>query len=95
MTLDKQQVKKIASLARLNLTDEQADERTDDLNNILSLVEKLQQVDTDGIEPMTSVAGHAPHLREDVVSDGGYRDDVLENAPESAQGFFVVQKVVE
>ena len=67
----------------------------DELNNILGWVEQLDEVETDGVEPMTSVVEMVQRLRADTVTDGGVRDKVLANAPDSDDGFFVVPKVIE
>jgi aspartyl-tRNA(Asn)/glutamyl-tRNA(Gln) amidotransferase subunit C len=61
----------------------------------LAWIEQLGEVDTDGVEPMTTCVAAALPMREDVVADGGRRDDILRNAPRSERGFFVVPKVVE
>jgi aspartyl-tRNA(Asn)/glutamyl-tRNA(Gln) amidotransferase subunit C len=95
MPLDKTAVAKIATLARLRLPEGEQEPMVAKLNGLLAWVEQLNEVDVSGIEPMTSVVGHKPHLRADVVTDGDVRDKVLANAPESAEGFFVVPKVVE
>ncbi|MCK6418652.1 MAG: Asp-tRNA(Asn)/Glu-tRNA(Gln) amidotransferase subunit GatC [Alphaproteobacteria bacterium] len=93
--MEKQLVRKIARLARLALTPEQEDLATTQLSNTLKWIEQLQAVNTDGVEPLASVADiHLP-LRKDVVNDGNCAEAVLANAPEQAQGYFVVPKVVE
>ena len=95
MPLDKTAVAKIATLARLRLPEAEQAGMVTKLNGLLAWVEQLNDVDVSGVEPMTSVVAHKPHLRADVVTDGDVRDKVLANAPESAEGFFVVPKVVE
>ncbi len=95
MSLDTGKVRRIAHLARIKVADTELDHWTKELNGILGLVEQLQQVDTTGIAPMTSVANITLRWREDKVSDGGYPERVLANAPESTAGFYVVPKVVE
>lgn len=95
MSIDRDTVTRVAFLARVDIDDAQKDAMTQDLSNIMKFVEVLNDVDTDGIEPMTSVVeAHAP-LREDKVSDGGYPDKVLKNAPDRVQDFYAVPKVVE
>jgi len=95
MSLDTDTVKRIARLARIHVDEADLAPLADELNNILGWVEQLDEVDTDGVEPMTSVVEMVQRLRADAVSDGGVRDKVLANAPESDDGFFVVPKVIE
>lgn len=95
MAVDKATVAKIASLARIKVTDAQQEALTGELSNILGWIEQLSELDTDGVEPMTSVVAMKLPLREDVVTDGGYVDKVVRNAPEGAYGFYAVPKVVE
>lgn len=93
--MDLQSVKKVAGLARLEMTDEQLQTLAPQLTSILDWVEQLSEVNTDNVEPLQSVANIDLRLREDKVTDGDCQADVLSNAPESSQGFYVVQKVVE
>lgn len=95
MSLDKETVRKIASLARLKVPDEELETMAGELNNILGWIEQLREVDTEGVAPMTSVTVTVPALREDRVTDGGYVDLVLANAPEEVANSFVVPKVIE
>ena len=95
MSVDADTVKKIARLARIEVADEKMPELAEELSAILSWIEELGEVNTDGVEPLASVTGHSLLLRRDGVSDGGVPAKVLANAPESASGFFVVPKVVE
>ncbi len=95
MAVDKDTVAKIARLARIRVRAEQQEALAGELSNILGWVEQLGELDTEGVEPMTSVVAMKPRLREDVVSDGDCRDKVLANAPEPAHGFFTVPKVIE
>lgn len=95
MSVDLATVKKIASLARLAVTDGEAEALVPELNNILGWVEQLGAVDVTGIEPMTAVIPNHLRLREDVVTDGNVRDKVLANAPQAEHGFFAVPKVIE
>lgn len=95
MSLDKATVAKIATLARIKVPDDQLVPLGDALNTILDWVEQLGEVDTQGVEPMSSVAHMTLPLRDDVVSDGGQADAILRNAPDGAHGFFTVPKVVE
>ncbi|OUS18845.1 asparaginyl/glutamyl-tRNA amidotransferase subunit C [Rhodospirillales bacterium 47_12_T64] len=95
MSVDKKTVAKIASLARIRVDEEQQEALTGELNQILGWIEQLSELDTEGVEPMTSVVEMNQPLREDVVNDGYYVDRVTKNAPESAHGFFAVPKVIE
>lgn len=95
MSVDHATVKKIASLARLAISDEEAEALAPELNKILGFVEQLGEVDVTGVEPMTAVIPNKLRLREDVVTDGNVRDKVLANAPQAEHGFFAVPKVIE
>jgi len=95
MSLDKETVQKVARLARLKITDDEATGYGEKLSNIINFVEQLGEVDTDNVEPLASVVDIQLRLREDIVTDGGIQEDILANAPESLEGFFVVPKVVE
>jgi aspartyl-tRNA(Asn)/glutamyl-tRNA(Gln) amidotransferase subunit C len=95
MALDKATVARIATLARIRLSEAELDPLAAELSHILTFVEQLNEVDTEGVAPMTSVAAMTLPMREDVVTDGNCRDDVLGNAPQAVRGFFAVPKVVE
>ena len=95
MAIDVDTVRRVAHLARIATPEERLQPLAAELNGIMAWIEQLGEVDTDGVEPMTSCVEMAAPLREDVVTDGGKRDQVLANAPKSADGFFVVPKVVE
>ena len=95
MAVDRATVAKIAKLARIRVPEDQLDALAGELSNILTWIEQLDELDTEGVEPMTSAVEMTLPRRADAVTDGGYADKVIANAPESAQGFFVVPKVVE
>lgn len=95
MSLDRAAVEKIAFLARVKVPEDQLDDLADELNAIVQWVERLSEVNTDGVEPMISVAETTCPVREDVVNDGGYPDRVLGNATESQGRFFTVPRVIE
>ena len=95
MSVNTEQVRHIAKLARIRMSDAEIDALVPELNNILGWVEQLGEVDTDGVEPLTAVIDQKLRLREDVVNDGDRRDAVLANAPEAEHGFFAVPKVIE
>jgi aspartyl-tRNA(Asn)/glutamyl-tRNA(Gln) amidotransferase subunit C len=95
MAIDKATVLRIAKLARIEVADEATDHLAEELNAILAWVEQLSEVDTEGVEPMTSVVAMTAPQRADVVGEAAPRDELLADAPEAAEGFFVVPKVVE
>lgn len=95
MSVDLATVKRVAHLARIAVTDEEAAKMEGELNTILGFVEQLNEVDVDGVEAMTSVMPMPMKKREDAVTDGGKADDIVANAPECEENFFLVPKVVE
>jgi aspartyl-tRNA(Asn)/glutamyl-tRNA(Gln) amidotransferase subunit C len=95
MSVDLTTVKRVAHLARIAVTDEEAVKMEGELNVILGFVEQLNEVDIDGVEPMTSVMPMDMKKRSDVVNDGGKAADIVANAPQSDENFFLVPKVVE
>ena len=95
MSVDAATVKRIAHLARIKLEDHEVAPLERELNGILSWIEQLGEVNTDGVEPMTAVIPNKLRWREDVVTDGGYPEAVLANAPQGEFGFFAVPKVIE
>lgn len=95
MSVDQKTVKRVAKLARIKVSDAEAAALQDELNAILGFVEQLNEVDVEGVEPMTSVTPLAMKKRQDRVSDGGKADDIVANAPEAEDHYFVVPKVVE
>jgi aspartyl-tRNA(Asn)/glutamyl-tRNA(Gln) amidotransferase subunit C len=95
MSVNTEQVRHIARLARIAMSDAEVEAMVPELNNILGWVEQLGEVDTDGVEPLTAVIDQKLRLRDDVVTDGDCRDAVLANAPEPQHGFFGVPKVIE
>lgn len=95
MSVSTEQVRHIAKLARIAMSDEEIERLAPELNNILGWVEQLGEVNTDGIEPLTAVIDQKLRLRDDVITEGNIRDEVLANAPEAQHGFFAVPKVIE
>ena len=95
MSVSPEQVRHIAKLARIAMSDEELERLLPELNNILGWVEQLGEVNTDGVEPLTAVIDQKLRLRDDIVNDGNIRDQVLANAPEAQHGFFAVPKVIE
>lgn len=95
MSVDLTTVKRVAKLARIATTDDQAEKMVGELNNILGFVEQLSEVDVEGVEPMTSVVHMSMRKRVDEVTDGNKADDIVANAPLTEDHFFMVPKVVE
>ena len=95
MSVSPEQVRHIANLARIAMSEEELARLVPELNNILGWVEQLAEVNTDGVEPLTAVIDQKLRLRDDAVTDGNIRDDILTNAPDAEHGFFAVPKVIE
>jgi aspartyl-tRNA(Asn)/glutamyl-tRNA(Gln) amidotransferase subunit C len=95
MSVTSDQVRHIAKLARIAMSDEELERLVPEINNILGWVEQLGEVNTEGVEPLTAVIDQKLRLRDDFVTDGNIRDEVLANAPEAQHGFFAVPKVIE
>ena len=95
MSVDLTTVKRVARLARIAVTEPEAEKMVGELNAILGFVEQLDEVDIEGVEPMTSVVAMSMKKRKDAVSDGDKAGDVVANAPMSEDNFFMVPKVVE
>ncbi len=100
MSVTREEVAKIAALARIRMDEDALDHMVPEFNAILAWVEQLGEVDTSAVEPMTAVIDQKLRLREDVVdadplTGGGKREDVLANAPVAEHGFFAVPKVIE
>ena len=95
MSVTNADVRHIAKLARLAMSDSEIEAMVPELNSILGWVEQLGEVDTDGVDPLTAVIPNKLRLRDDQVTDGNCRDDILANAPVAEHGFFAVPKVIE
>ena len=95
MSVSTEQVRHIAKLARIAMSDEEIERLAPELNNILGWVEQLGEVNTEGVEPLTAVIDQKLRLRDDVVTEGNIRDEILANAPDAQHGFFAVPKVIE
>lgn len=95
MSIDTQTARKVAHLARIRVAEDELPALAGEFNAILGFIEQLQEVDVDGVEPMTSVTPQRLTRRADVVNDGDQQDKVLANAPDAREGFFAVPKVVE
>ena len=95
MSLDHATVRRIATLARIRVEETVIPRLQNELNGILGWIEQLNEVNVEGIEPLTGAAHMALKMRDDVVTDGGYPEKILANAPDRAGAFFAVPKVVE
>ena len=95
MTIDLKTIKHISKLSRISVDDEKAKKLVGDMNSIFDFIEKLKELDTDNIEPLTSVAETTLKLRVDEVKSGNIKKDVLKNSPDENEDFFVVPRVVE
>ncbi|HEU5284885.1 MAG TPA: Asp-tRNA(Asn)/Glu-tRNA(Gln) amidotransferase subunit GatC [Sphingomicrobium sp.] len=95
MSVTPEQVRHIARLARIAMSDAEIAALAPELNNILGWVEQVGEVDTEGVEPLTAVIDQKLRLRDDVVTEGDCREAVLANAPAAEHGFFAVPKVIE
>ena len=95
MLLDKETIKNIANLARIQVPDDNLDHLAKELSSIMDWVEQLNSVNTDGVEPLASVIDVTLPLREDKITDGDCRNKVLANGPEVEDGYFAVPKVIE
>jgi len=95
MSIDIKTARKVAHLARIEVAEDALPPLADALSNILAFMEQLNEVDIEGVEPMSSVTPMALKRRVDEVTDGGYQEKILANAPDTREGFFAVPKVVE
>ncbi|MDG4885834.1 Asp-tRNA(Asn)/Glu-tRNA(Gln) amidotransferase subunit GatC [Mesorhizobium sp. WSM4887] len=95
MSVDLQTVKRVAHLARIAVSEQDAERMTGELNAILGFVEQLNEVDVSGVEPMTSVTPTEMKKRQDMITDGNKAVDIVANAPATEENFFLVPKVVE
>ena len=95
MTIDLKTIKHISKLSRISVDEAKADKLARDLNSIFDFIEKLNELNTDNVEPLTSVAETTLKLRADEVKSENIRDQILKNSPEENEDFFVVPRVVE
>ena len=95
MTIDLKKVKYISKLARISLDEAKANKLAGDLNSIFDFIEKLNELKTDNVEPLTSIAETTLRFREDKIKSENIREKILKNSPEDNKDFFVVPKVVE
>ena len=95
MSIDIETARRVAKLARIRVEDQALPALAQEFNAILGFIEQLNEVDIEGVEPMTSVTPMQLKRREDAVTDGSMQDKILSNAPDAREGFFAVPKVVE
>ena len=95
MTIDLKTIKHISKLSRISVDDEKAKKLAGDMNTIFDFIEKLNELDTNNVEPLTSVAETTLKLRVDEVKSGNIREQVLKNSPDENEDFFVVPRVIE
>ncbi|SMX37318.1 Asp-tRNA(Asn)/Glu-tRNA(Gln) amidotransferase subunit GatC [Octadecabacter ascidiaceicola] len=95
MSIDIETARRVAKLARIAVPEKELPELANEFSAILGFIEQLNEVDVDGVEPMTSVTPQRLKRRDDVVNDGSQQAAVLKNAPDAREGFFAVPKVVE
>ncbi len=95
MSIDKDKIKHTAKLARISLDEKKIDDLSKDLSNIFKFIEKLNKANTENVKPLSSILDHSLRSREDKVDDGNIRDQILENAPNKNEDFFIVPKVIE
>ena len=95
MSVDATTVRRIAHLARIAVAEDEVAHLQGELNAMLAFVEQLSEVDVSGVEPMTSVTPMAMKKRVDEVTDGGIAEDIVRNAPQTADNYFLVPKVIE
>jgi aspartyl-tRNA(Asn)/glutamyl-tRNA(Gln) amidotransferase subunit C len=95
MSVDADTVRRVAHLARIAVVEDEVEALKGELNAILAFVDQLGEVDVNGVEPMTSVTPMAMKMRQDIVTDGGIADTIVQNAPAREDHFFLVPKVVE
>ena len=95
MSIDKDKIKQTSKLARISLDEKKVASLSKDLSNIFKFIEKLNKANTENIKPLSSILDHSLRSREDKVNDGNIRDQILENAPNKNEDFFIVPKVIE
>ena len=95
MSIDKNQVKKVAKLSRISLDNKKLESLSKDLDSILNFVEQLNKLDTRKTEPLTSIVDKTLETRKDKINDGKIKDQILKNSPDKNEEFFIVPKVVE
>ena len=95
MSIDLKTIKHISKLSRISVDEQKAEKLAGDLNSIFEFIEKLNELNTDKVEPLSSILNEPLRSREDKIDDGKIRDKILENSPKKNEEFFVVPKVIE
>ncbi len=95
MSIDKETIKHISKLARISLDDKKIENLSKDLSSIIKFIEKLNKLNTDDIEPLTSIIDASLRFRKDEILEGKIREQILKNSPEKTDEFFIVPKVLE
>ena len=95
MSIDKDKIKKVSKLARISVDDKKIDNLSKDLNSIFKFIEKLNEINTDKTEPLSSILNEPLRSRKDEINDGKIREKILENSPKKNEEFFIVPKVIE
>ena len=95
MSIDKDKIKHVSKLARISVDESKIEDLTRDLSSIFKFIEQLNELNTDKVEPLSSILNEPLRSREDKINDGKIRDKILENSPKKNEEFFVVPKVIE
>ncbi len=95
MSIDKDKIKHVSKLARISVNDKKIDGLTKDLTSIFKFIEQLNELNTDKVEPLSSILNEPLRTREDKITDGKMREKILENSPQKNEEFFIVPKVIE
>ena len=95
MSIDKDKIKNVCKLARISVDEKKIDSLSKDLNSIFKFIEKLNELNTDKVEPLSSILNEPLRLRKDEINDGKIREKILKNSPQKNEEFFVVPKVIE
>ena len=95
MSIDKDKIKHVSKLARISVDEKKIDGLTKDLSSIFKFIEQLNELNTDKVEPLSSILNEPLRTRKDVINDGKIREKILENSPQKNDEFFVVPKVIE
>ena len=95
MSIDKDKIKHVSKLARISVNEKKIDDLTKDLASIFKFIEQLNELNTDNVEPLSSILNEPLRFRKDKINDGKIRDKILENSPKKNEEFFVVPKVIE
>ena len=95
MSIDKDKIKNVSKLARISVDEKKIDNLSKDLNSIFKFIEKLNELNTDKVEPLSSILNEPLRTRKDEINDGKIREKILKNSPEKNEEFFVVPKVIE